>query len=253
MGRARGGWLRSPPLLAAPLLLTLALVPLAGPARAGSSRAAAAVQPEPDGKLLYLRDCGVCHGEAGEGTPRGQSLTRISPAEVDYAITTGRMPVSKPGAERRRRDVVYTDDEIEAIVDFMRPFIAKEPDIPEVDIDEGDIGHGGELYSALCAACHQWAAKGGALLGDIESPPLDESTPRQVAEAVLTGPVNMPSFVLSDEEIASIAAYVEYLKDPEDRGGGGLWHFGPFPEGAVAWVVGLGAVILVCRWIGTKE
>lgn len=78
-------------------------------------------------------------------------------------------------------------------------------------------------------------------------------TPLEVAEAIRAGPVNMPAFVLSDEEVNSIAAYVEYLKDPEDRGGSDLWHFGPLPEGAIAWVFGLGVVVFCSRRIGTRE
>jgi ubiquinol-cytochrome c reductase cytochrome c subunit len=205
------------------------------------------------GSFLYLRDCGVCHGEQGQGTPRGQSLKDISPAEVDYALSTGRMPIDRPGAERRRRDPKYSDAERKAIVDHMRSFIARQPDIPEVHPEEGDIAEGAELYFAQCAACHQWAGEGGALLGDIESPALGPVTPLQVAEAIRAGPLNMPAFVLSDEEVNSIAAYVEYLKRPEDRGGAQLWHFGPLPEGAIAWIFGLGVVVLLCRWIGTRE
>lgn len=207
----------------------------------------------PEGSFLYLRDCGVCHGEQGQGTPRGQSLKEIGPAEVDYALSSGRMPVDEPGAERRRREPKYSAAERKAIVDHMRPFIAREPDIPKVHPEEGDIAEGAELYLALCAACHQWAGEGGALLGDIESPPLGPVTPLEVAEAIRAGPVNMPAFVLSDEEVSSIAAYVEYLKDPEDRGGSDLWHFGPLPEGAIAWVFGLGAVVFCSRRIGTRE
>lgn len=248
--------------LAVPLLLTLVATPAlgrlegAGPgAAAGQRRQAEAAEAttEVDGSFLYLRDCGVCHGVEGEGTPRGQSLKNIGPAEADYSMSTGRMPIEKPDPERRRKASRYSAAERTAIVDHMRPFIAAQPDIPEVDVAAGNRGEGLELYLALCAACHQWAGEGGALLGDIESPPLDKSTPLQVAEAVRSGPLNMPAFVLSDEEVDSIAAYVEYLKKPEDRGGSGLWHFGPLPEGAVAWVVGLGVVLVACRWIGTRE
>ena len=244
------------PVLAVPLLLSVPITAIATPAlRRGSvpPPAPPGQQALIDGGFLYLRDCAVCHGARGEGTPRGPSLESIGPAEVDYALSTGRMPVDEVGAERRRREPKYSEAERYAIVDFMRPFIAAEPDIPHVAVAAGDLAEGGELYLALCAACHQWAGEGGALLDKIESPPLDESTPLQIAEAVQAGPVNMPAFVLSEEEVNSIAAYVLYLRDPQDRGGAGLWHFGPLPEGAVAWVVGLGLMVMVCRWIGTRE
>jgi ubiquinol-cytochrome c reductase cytochrome c subunit len=263
MGRWRRRAHRPGLALALPLLLTALAAPALG--RLDTSVASAAAQAEgggptrtaekssADGRFLYLRDCAVCHGERGAGTPQGQSLKNIGPAEVDYTLSTGRMPVEKPDPERRRQPSRYSSSERAAIVDHMRPFIAAQPDIPHVDAESGDRAEGFEHYLALCAACHQWAGEGGALLGDIESPSLDKSTPLEVAEAIRSGPLNMPAFVLSDEEIDSIAAYVQYLKDPEDRGGSGLWHFGPLPEGAVAWVVGLGLVVLACRWIGTRE
>lgn len=242
-------------LVAVPLGVATVAVPAFG--QSGTGRGEERTEPADrrvaDGSFLYLRDCGVCHGERGQGTPRGQRLTDIGPAEVDYVLSSGRMPIDEPGAERRRREPKYSAAERRAIVDYLRPFIAREPDIPQVHPEKGDIGEGAELYLALCAACHQWAGEGGALLGDIESPPLGPVTPLEVAEAIHTGPLNMPVFVLSDEEVNSIAAYVEYLKDPEDRGGSHLWHFGPLPEGAIAWLFGLGVIVLLSRWIGTRE
>lgn len=252
MWRRRRGDRSSLPVLAMPLLLAVVAAPVV--THASVPRLAAVSQPTAtDGGFLYRRDCGVCHGDRGEGTPLGPGLAQIGPAEVDYVLSTGRMPIDEQGAERRRREPAYSEAERTAIVDFMRPFIANEPDIPHVDASAGDLAQGGELYLSQCAACHQWAGEGGALLDDIESPPLDLSTPLQIAEAIHTGPLNMPAFVLSEDEVNSIAAYVLYLREPEDRGGAGLWHFGPFPEGAVAWVVGLGLVVMVCRWIGTRE
>jgi len=70
------------------------------------------------------------------------------------------------------------------------------------------------------------------------------------------GPGSMPVFgpdTIDDGELASIVRYVEYLKDPDDRGGLGLGRLGPIPEGFVAWVFGLGAMLVAVRWIGTKD
>jgi ubiquinol-cytochrome c reductase cytochrome c subunit len=57
---------------------------------------------------------------------------------------------------------------------------------------------------------------------------------------------------LSDQQISDIASYVQYLHHPNDRGGLALGHLGPIPEGFVAWVVGLGLLLLAARLIGTR-
>jgi ubiquinol-cytochrome c reductase cytochrome c subunit len=66
----------------------------------------------------------------------------------------------------------------------------------------------------------------------------------------------MPSFgeeSLADEDVAAVAAYVRELQDPEDRGGHPLFRLGPLPEGAVAWIVGIGALLLFVGWAGERE
>jgi ubiquinol-cytochrome c reductase cytochrome c subunit len=68
------------------------------------------------------------------------------------------------------------------------------------------------------------------------------ATPLEVAEAVRTGPGDMPVFdskEFTDAQVAGIAKYVQYLHDPQDPGGESLWHLGPLPEGMVAFVVAI--------------
>lgn len=250
--------LRTMLLLFAPLVLALAVVALARPARARVPvHTAPASVEEPDvelGERLYLRDCAYCHGEEGEGTPRGQSLKVVGPAEAHYAISTGLMPIQEPGDERRRREVKYKPEEVDAMMAHMRRFIAPEPEIPEVNVKEGDLSEGATFYLSECAGCHQWSGGGGALLGR-EAPGLKEATPTQIAEAIRTGPPSMPAYgeeVLDEEHLNSVVKYVLYLREPEDRGGNGLWHLGPFAEGLVAWVVGIGVLILAVLWIGER-
>ena len=65
----------------------------------------------------------------------------------------------------------------------------------------------------------------------------------------------MPAFgpdAVADSEATAIARYVQTLRSPEDRGGSGLGHLGPIPEGLVAWLVGLLAILVVVRWIGER-
>lgn len=252
-------------VLAAPVVLALVAMALTGPgggvqpadAQAGSPPVF--TEPPPEGRavgeVLYLRDCAICHGVQGEGTPRGQSLKEVGPAEADYAISTGRMPIEKPGTERRRRPARYSREETLAIVDHMRSFLAPQPDIPHVEPKKGKLGEGAEIFLAECASCHQWAGAGGVLFG-LESPSLESATPLQIAEAIRAGPVNMPEFgeeQLSQEELDSVVRYVLYLRDPKDRGGNGLWHLGPLTEGLIAWLIGMGVIILAVMWIGERE
>jgi ubiquinol-cytochrome c reductase cytochrome c subunit len=238
------------------------LAAAAGPGVLGVLDAGAASAPLPprertvtDGQHLYQRDCAFCHGQSGQGTPRGQSLQGIGEAEVDYAVSTGRMPVRRPDDERRRRTPGYSRPQIDALLRYTAPFTAGGPIIPDVDPARGDIALGGEVFRAQCASCHQWAGEGGGLLG-LNAPSLHDATPTQVGEAVRAGPVTMPAFsaaTIDDHQLDSIAAYIEYLRTPEDRGGLGLWHLGPLAEGLIAWTVGMAVLVLGAVWIGERE
>ncbi len=211
-------------------------------------------QPRFDARAVYLRDCATCHGSAGEGSPRGPDIADGGAALADYVLTTGRMPISEPDDPVRRHTPRYSPAEITALVDYVASF-GDGPTIPQVDLDGTDVARGGELYRLNCAACHSWSGTGGALLGR-EAPPLEPSTPVQVAEAVRTGPGSMPSFgeeSFSDDDVNALAAYVRELQHPDDRGGNPLWRLGPFPEGAVAWVFGIGSLLLFVTWVGERE
>ena len=111
-----------------------------------------------------------------------------------------------------------------------------------------------QLFSESCAGCHGISGKGGVAIGGY-APPLGEATPTQVAEAIRVGPYLMPRFSaaqLSDEEVDSIARYVELTKDPDDAGGWGIGHIGPVPEGLIAWLAAIAAILLVARLIGDR-
>jgi ubiquinol-cytochrome c reductase cytochrome c subunit len=88
-----------------------------------------------------------------------------------------------------------------------------------------------------------------------KAPPLDRATPVQVAEAVRIGPYVMPKFStsdISDAELDSIIAYVEYMKNPQDEGGWGIDHLGPFPEGMVTWFLAVVVLVATCIAIGKR-
>ena len=208
------------------------------------------------GNQLYQIACTTCHGAEGEGVEdRGPSLIGVGAASADFYLSTGRMPLDRPRSQAERKRVAYSPVQIRQLVAFVAS-LGPGPAIPHVDPDQGDLAEGNRLYANNCAPCHSSAGAGGALGHAVYAPPLNRSTPLQVAEAIRVGPGAMPVFgpeALDDEQVASVVRYVEYLRKPNDRGGLGLGHLGAIPEGFVAWVVGLGAMLMAVRWIGTKD
>ena len=206
-------------------------------------------------RTTFLADCAVCHGSRGTGTANGPSLEGVGAAAIDYWVSTGRMPLAQNHHGQRidRQKPKYSPAEIDALVAYVAQLTGGGPAIPHVALD-GDAGAGGVLYRLNCAACHSWAGTGGALQ-DREAPNLFAATPTQIAEAVRIGPDAMPGFgqaALSDRQLNDVIAYIERLDHPDDRGGSPLWHAGPLAEGAVAIILGLGALLVATLLIGTR-
>jgi ubiquinol-cytochrome c reductase cytochrome c subunit len=88
------------------------------------------------------------------------------------------------------------------------------------------------------------------------APRLSPATPTETAAAVRVGPGEMPVFggdTITDTQLDSLARYVEYLDDPDDPGGLPIGRTGPIPEGFVAWLIGMGALLALVAWIGTRS
>jgi ubiquinol-cytochrome c reductase cytochrome c subunit len=244
------------------------------------SRASAAgprtAAPAANAMTIYLRDCAVCHGADATGTTRGPSLQGVGRAAVDYWVSTGRMPLygntghpfrspaqyPKPGqllpdsqGLPNRHPPAYPPEVISQLDDYVVSLTGVGPDIPAVNLQAANLAVGGGLFREQCAACHAWGGDGGALL-HLPAPALHQATPVQIAEAIRTGPGLMPAFgqaAISDQDLNSVVAYVRYLDHPSNRGGNSLWHIGPVAEGGIAWVVAMGAVLVVVRKIGERS
>ena len=243
--------------------------PYRTPAYYGPPDTAAATGPVDPGRLLYMRDCSYCHGDDGKGTGRGPDITggTNGAALTDFVLRTGRMPVEAPVDQMRPGESVYDEGQMAAIVSYVtREFRPPGPDIPQFDARRGDLAEGQQVYQEHCAACHATTGIGGAMLihpnedeprktRGIVVPDFKHSDARAIAEAVRTGPGSMPVFgprAISDHQLDSLVAYMEYLKDPADEGGAPIGRVGPVVEGAVGWLLGLGSLMLFIRWIGTK-
>jgi ubiquinol-cytochrome c reductase cytochrome c subunit len=252
---------RAPRLLVALPLVVTALVTPALVAGAPTS------QPEPTdaeqvaaGRELFLTGCASCHGPDGKGVTvaddvRGPSLVESGAAGAYYYLSTGRMPLADSDDQPVRKPPAYSPREIDALVAYVAS-LDDGPEIPDVDIAQGDLAAGGEIFRGNCQACHTASGSGGALSYGRAAPSLAHSTPKQIGSAVRVGPGQMPVFgpdVIDEQQLNDLARYVVYLRRPADPGGLPIGRTGPIPEGFVAWLIGLVALLVLVAWIGTRS
>jgi ubiquinol-cytochrome c reductase cytochrome c subunit len=205
------------------------------------------------GRRLFVEGCSSCHGLDARGVEgQGPDLHKAGAAAADFYLRTGRMPLDAPGDEPIRAPPRYSNDEIEALVAYVGSLGG--PRIPQVDATKGSLSDGMDSFALNCSGCHLITAQGGVVTGAY-APPLTESTPTDVGEAIRIGPYVMPNFShrqIPDSEVNSIARYVQLTQQPHDPGGWGIGHIGPVPEGLVAWALAAVALLLVARLIGER-
>jgi ubiquinol-cytochrome c reductase cytochrome c subunit len=217
------------------------------------------------GAQLYAANCSSCHGIGGGGVVnppqegvgdvkgQGPALTGVGAMAADFYLRTGYMPLETPDEQPYRSRVLFSDHQIDAMTAYIAS-LGKGPAIPDPHPERGTLSDGLHLFTEHCAGCHQVAAAGGYVT-DKRVPPLQDATSTQIAEAVRIGPYYMPKFSskdISDDELDSIVAYVNHSKHPTDRGGWGIGHLGPVPEGIVTWFLGALALIAMCVIIGKR-
>ena len=204
------------------------------------------------GRALFVESCLSCHGPDGEGTRYGPPIRDAGAAAADFQLRTGRMPLGDAGLQSVRKPPAFSPQQIDAIVAYVDS-LGDGPAIPEVDAGAGDLALGRSLFANNCAPCHGANANGGAVGEDAIAPTLLVSEPLDVAEAVMTGPGQMPEFAFTSEERNSIVGFVDYLQDEPDPGGADIGGVGPVPEGFVAWTVGGVAILVACVFVGHRR
>jgi ubiquinol-cytochrome c reductase cytochrome c subunit len=217
------------------------------------------------GRQLFAGNCASCHGGVGEGIVaqgthtasdvdgEGPPLRGVGRLTADFYLRTGYMPLEHPDQQPERRRSPFDEREIRALEDYVAS-LGGGPPIPAPNPGAGNVAAGLQLFTEHCAGCHQAVAAGGVVTG-ARVPPLGQSTPVQVAEAVRVGPYLMPKFstkAISDADLNSIVAYVRYTQHADDAGGWGIGHLGPFPEGMVSWLIAGVVLVAGCMLIGER-
>ncbi len=252
------------------LMMTGALYSAFAPASAETTASDAAQIEE--GRELFLVGCSFCHGTNGEGvltesgTQYGPALAGVGAASVDFQVGTGRMPLAQPTQQAPRKDVTYTQDEIDAMAAFVAS-LGPGPAVPDPtqyelsedltsDEQEAAISRGGQIFLTNCTACHNFDGQGGAMPRGGYAPTLRGVEPKYVYEALLTGPQSMPTFSngnLTPDEKRDVIAYLTATSEQPSYGGFGLGSLGPVAEGLFAWVVGIGGLVAFAVWIAAHS
>jgi len=210
------------------------------------------------GQALFKATCSSCHGLDAQGTSQAPSLIGAGAAAVDFQMSTGRMPAKELGAENGRGPVLFTQQQIYDIADYIAslgggPAI---PDAQQVSTAGANTALGIQLFMANCAQCHGFAGDGGALTYGKFAPALTQATPTQIYEAMLTGPEAMPVFsdgAISPQAKRDIIAYVVGTRTEPNPGGLSLGRIGPVTEGLVIFLGGMGVLVLIAMWITAKR
>lgn len=208
------------------------------------------------GKSLYQNSCITCHGANLQGVVgRGPSLVGVGQASVYFQVSSGRMPAAINGAQIERKQPSYDAAQTDALAAYIQQN-GGGPVIPAGNLRNPDqIARGGELYRLNCASCHNFTGQGGALSQGKYAPNLGPATDQQIYGAMLSGPQSMPVFAdgqLTPDEKKAIISYVQDNKESIDPGGYVAGGFGPAPEGLIAFLVGMGAIVAATLWMGSK-
>jgi ubiquinol-cytochrome c reductase cytochrome c subunit len=245
------------PVLAAPAPSPAPPATPAAPVTSTASGGPASPVSGDRGTVLYQQSCASCHGQRGEGSQRGPAIAGLGSASVDFQLSTGRMPLAQEQYSDVHRDPAFSRADIDALVQYVAA-LPPGGGTPIPTVRPGDIRLGRELYLTHCSACHSAAGVGATLTNGRVAPALNRATPTQIGEAIRVGPGLMPAFgpdVISDRDVDAIASYVGVLQNDRgrlDRGGLSLDRLGPFPEGAVAWVLTLAVLVLLARKLGSR-
>jgi ubiquinol-cytochrome c reductase cytochrome c subunit len=168
------------------------------------------------------------------------------------------MPMDNARDRLTRGRPQFEEQDRLALIAFIESLAPGEgPDIPDISgYEDASLSRGLELFTANCAACHGATAQGVAVGQRDVSSSLDVATPLEIAEAIRSGPGVMPRFgedVMDEEDLKAVVAWTIDLRQREAPGGWSFGRSGPVAEGLIAFVVGIGLLLVVMYLLGEKS
>jgi cbb3-type cytochrome c oxidase subunit III len=201
-----------------PIRILLALAALAAVALAASGCGTSTADEE-RGRVLFIENCGECHGmaEAGTSGTIGPDLddafaSARSSGQTDSTIegvVTAQVEYPRPSNENPAVSMppkIVTGQDLEDVA----AYVGRWAGVPGAEPPTVAGGPGAQVFANNgCGGCHTLAAAGAA--GNV-GPNLDEAKPSKelVVDRVTNGQGAMPSFKdqYSAEQIAAVADFV---------------------------------------------
>ncbi|MDA8291543.1 MAG: c-type cytochrome [Actinomycetota bacterium] len=209
------------------------------------------------GRTLFDENCSSCHGVSAQGSALGPNLRGLGAGTVDLWVSSGWMPLANPAIQPIRKPALFDRAQTTSIAQYVASLAPGGLPIPKVDLAGANSAEGFSVFALNCAPCHTVTGAGDALADGLSAPSLHGVTATQVAEAVRTGPGNMPrfsTFTISPTQLTDVVDYVtKHIEHPSSPGGLSLGGVGPVAEGFVGLFVGVGVCVLIALWIGDRN
>jgi mono/diheme cytochrome c family protein len=204
-----------------------------------------------DAAVMYVENCTLCHGAAGEGIGPMPPLDNPGLREADYdflykTIARGRYDTSMTGWHEDEGGVFndYQVDELVALVRYVDwPQVGElsaaggliPPTLPVPETDEAFLtkvaalspegstwAEGMAIYAANCAVCHSTNGEGSDLAVALNTPEIRATDAAELAHTIKEGvPSTMMAgwdSVLETAEVASVVAFLQNWDAIEGEG-----------------------------------
>ena len=171
------------------------------------------------------------------------------------------MPMVRGEAQAPRKAPTFDLAQTDAMGAYVQsigggPLVPATPTVRSpITLIGNNVARGGDLYRLNCASCHNFTGRGGALSSGKYAPrprpghagaDLHRHADRTAEHAEV-----LRSSALTGEK-KDIIAYVRSSSQTMNPGGYGLGGFGPVPEGAAIFVVGMAVAIAIAMWIRAR-
>ncbi len=226
------------------------------PSSAHAEDALAGADPA-QGRALFVANCATCHGLEAQGTDIAPTLVGVGAASVHFQVTTGRMPMANNSPQAEIKPPQLNNAQALDLAAYIAE-LGPGPSIPTdemVDPALGDPVNGLLLFRTNCAMCHNAVGAGGALTHGKLAPPVRDTLPVHIYEAMQTGPQAMPGFndaTMTPEEKRDIIAYID-AANQTNPGGVSLGSIGPVSEMIWVFLIGIGSLVGAAVWIGARS